>query len=817
METYIIYIGKVALAAGAFYIVFLLLFQNQKQFVFNRFYLPVSLAVSFIIPLITFTMVKYIEPVSTSGLKGFAYLPESTNTIEAPQFIFEWYHYLFVIYILGSFGFLFHLLLGHFKAISIVKRSWIKNLFQVKVNVTQKDIHPFSFFNKIVLSENTLSSPNLEIIVNHENIHVKEKHTLDILFSEILFLLQWFNPFAWLLKDAIKNNLEYLTDHQIAQNHNPQEYQLAMVALADKKGVAPFLNALNGSQLKNRIIMMKKKTENKYAFVKQLLILPLLAVLVMGLSNKEVKTEIIQPEIKINQDVIKGKVTDKNGEPISGATIIVKGKTVGTITDQNGNYEIELNNDNETLVFLMVGFEKILIPVEEKTTIDVQLKSENTVKVNSTLTKTFIKEKEYKYEVSGKITNEKGEPIPAVNIVLKGKPIGTITNTNGDYKLGINNKNETLIFSMVGYEIKEISANGKKKIDVQLAADSENKKDEIRVVGYPLEEDAENGKIKIRASDSISENPPLYIVNGKEVEDITYLDPNDIEKISVIKDESATELYGEKGKNGVILITTKKTVKFNPKNLPGNPLIIVDGKEFAGDINDIDVNDISSIEVKKNQPDNNIYDGKEPEKDKIIIHTKTKYNIDQEKPLIVIDGIISTYKSMDDIDPSEIKSVDVLKDKSATEIYGEKGKNGVILITMKADKIDTELKLRKFIAQNIKYPVIAQRANTEKTVYLSIKVSNSGVIKEISEKASNLEMYKKVDFMVDEVVVTGYKNKEVVVTGYASKEDAENAKEAQENLLIDETKRVINKMVTIDIDEFKGKTIGLTVKFVLQD
>jgi beta-lactamase regulating signal transducer with metallopeptidase domain len=85
------------------------------------------------------------------------------------------------------------------------------------------------------------------MIVSHEKIHVREKHTLDILFVEIMFLFQWFNPFAWLLKDAVKNNLEYKTDHEIAQQYNPQKYQMAMVALADKKGVAPFLTALNGS------------------------------------------------------------------------------------------------------------------------------------------------------------------------------------------------------------------------------------------------------------------------------------------------------------------------------------------------------------------------------------------------------------------------------------------------------------------------------------------------------------------------------------------------------------------------------------------
>jgi len=125
---------------------------------------------------------------------------------------------------------------------------------------------------------------------------VKEKHTLDILFTELLFLLQWFNPFAWLIKGAVKNNLEYKTDDEIVKTNDPQTYQLAMVTLADKKGVAPFLTALNGSQLKSRIIMMKKKAENKFAPLKQMVLLPLLAVLVMGLSNREVKTEIIQQQ-----------------------------------------------------------------------------------------------------------------------------------------------------------------------------------------------------------------------------------------------------------------------------------------------------------------------------------------------------------------------------------------------------------------------------------------------------------------------------------------------------------------------------------------
>ena len=295
MENFIIYIGKAAVGAGVFYLTFLMLFQNQKHFTFNRFYLPVSLMLSFIIPLFTFTTVKYIE--ANTSENSFAYLANTTEQIQNNNFIPEWYHYLFGLYILGIAGFLFHLLLGHAKAIQLIRQSRKQNLFETPVNITPKDVHPFSFFSKIVLSERTLGSKNLEMIVSHENIHVEEKHTYDILFTEILFMLQWFNPFAWLIKDAVKNNLEYKTDHQIVQHFNPQNYQLAMVALADKEGVASFLIALNGSQLKNRIIMMKKKTESKYTFLKQLILLPLLAILVMGLSGKKEETRIIYPEI----------------------------------------------------------------------------------------------------------------------------------------------------------------------------------------------------------------------------------------------------------------------------------------------------------------------------------------------------------------------------------------------------------------------------------------------------------------------------------------------------------------------------------------
>jgi TonB-dependent SusC/RagA subfamily outer membrane receptor len=511
----------------------------------------------------------------------------------------------------------------------------VQELFNRLVNISKKDIHPFSFFSKIVLSENTLSHPNLEMIVAHESIHVKEKHTLDILFTEILFLLQWFNPFAWLLKDAVKNNLEYKTDHEIAKTTDAQTYQLAMVALADKQGVAPFLTALNGSQLKSRIIMMKKNTKNKYAWLKQLVVLPLLAVLVMGLSNREIKTEI---------------------------------------KHLNESTPTHLETQEETTVY-------------------------------------------------DQTTYSNNEHLEDKIISKKDQQIEPISDAKDNYKIQSDNEQETMILSENVHTTQEPDTNVSKKTDKRFSLDNR-----------------------------------LYIIDGKEYKgDINDIDVNDIESISVLKDASATVFYGERGKNGVVLIKTKS----------GNK---------------------SSLYPDAGQIEN----------------SRANY------PLIIIDGIITGYKSIDDIDPGDIRSVTILKDKKATERYGVKGKDGVIEITMKPVGIYSELQLRKFIAEEVRYPVLAHKSNLEKTVNLSVKIDTEGKISAITEESLT------TDFTLDEVVVVGYKNQDTVATGYGSKSAAGEAQKVKEQLFADEIKRVISKISKLDSDKFKGKTVGITVKFILQ-
>ena len=1094
MGNWLLYFGKSALAAGAFYLVYLVLFQNQKQFTFNRIYLPVSFALSFIIPLITFTTISYVEqaaPVSS----GYSFLPETIQPAELvrPPFSPEWYHYLFAIYAAGTALFLFRLLLGHGKVWNIIRKSRVQELFSRLVNISKNDIHPFSFFNKIVLSENTLSHPNLNIIVEHENIHVKEKHTLDILFTEILFLLQWFNPFAWLLKDAVKNNLEYKTDDQIAKTTDAQTYQFAMVALVEKQGVAPFLTAMNGSQLKNRIIMMKKRTENRYAWLKQLVVLPLLALLIMGLAEREVKTEFIQHQKQIenqretivttkNDTLITtpGQTENKSGlipnslkiDTSSEPLYIVDGvilKNINQIPPDDIEEISVLKGISATAIYGSKGKNGVIIITTRSEKESGFLQNNNPANNKTDATKNekkslnkflisiefrqdqFLLEglegcafRELKFSIndnkpiaisrfgvsSEKIDNSQNDSgflfeIEKTNdqITLTGK-----AGTNWDElsyspasekvfisEAGVSRVNEPLIVvdgRITGYKSmddidpgdiqsvtilkddKAVEVYGEKGKNGVVLITTKNKEDRIKISGKATYKnsnrlpDVVNG-IQLKNHKDTSQKP-LYIVDGMELDNIDHIPDEIIETISVETGIAATELFGEKAKNGVVQIETKKGNKqvINPgagrveikgkvisgkdsKPIPGatvlftannkqpgtitnvtgefllqtdsqnvqlefysegylkkkmvwdgskelvvvldpdknanipdrladalkwekmlrkagiekyskgqEPIVIQDGYETLYNANDIvrlynpDIiknikySKKTNIEIKRKEQAKNgfieikttlpgqdkklyIIDGeevflknqrpsvyiypkqlqmmKELSKEEAVkkygrkakhgaveITTKTNGGVSGtdvsrvNNPIIVIDGMITGYKSIDHINPDDIQSVTILKGKKATEQYGDKGNNGVLEVTMKPVGIYTELQFGRYIANEVRYPVLAQQSNLEKTVHLTVKIDIDGRMEMISDGSS------AADFSLDEVVVVSYKNQDNVVTGYPSKNAAEQAHKEKEQLFVDETKRVINRITKIDIDKFKGKTVGITVKFVLQ-
>ncbi len=209
--------------------------------------------------------------------------------------------------------------------------------------------------------------------------------------------------------------------------------------------------------------------------------------------------------------------------------------------------------------------------------------------------------------VSGQVTDDTGAPLPGVNIVIKGTTIGTITDISGRFSINVPDENAVLVFSFVGYAQSEILVGSGRQLNVILMPDVKSL-EEVVVVGYGVqrkesvvgaisqidnealilagtqnvtgaisgklsgvltiqstgEPGSNHSEIIIRGLSSWSGSAPLVLVDGVE-RDFRYLDPNEIETISVLKDASATAVFGAKGANGVIIVTTRRGRDQKPK------------------------------------------------------------------------------------------------------------------------------------------------------------------------------------------------------------------------------------------------------------
>ncbi|MFV0267038.1 MAG: TonB-dependent receptor plug domain-containing protein, partial [Draconibacterium sp.] len=377
--------------------------------------------------------------------------------------------------------------------------------------------------------------------------------------------------------------------------------------------------------------------------------------------------------------------------------------------------------------------------------------------------------------------------------------------------------------------------------------------------------------LKITAT---GKNAPLFIVDGKEYKDINALNASDIESVSVLKDATTKAIYGEKAKNGVVLISTKSALALK------NSLVYVDDKKFEGDLSEIDSEKIKLMDVLKGEAATNLFG--EKGKDGATLIT-TKGNLKTGDPLYFIDGkrVTDTNK----LDTDDIESISVLKGASATALYGsEIGKNGVILITTKsgAKSIGKQNAKDSEPAVSI-VPVKAQESFNGKSplVILDGKeykgemndiispgdISSISVLKDeaatelygdaakdgviiIQTKSykikSMLEMRKfiaqkiKYPLAPRECNHTGDVNvfvhvdakgsiaflddkpedavvlDEVVVTGYGPQSPKEGESDVLDKALKKEAKRVVSLMPAIDIPELIEKNIIMNVKFRLQ-
>ena len=329
MTVYWWYLLKVSICIVAFYSFYILVLRNCTFFQLNRLYLVLGLLLSFVIPVLNFSIFKSQSNNTLSNII-YPFLIEQEYDFSQPQnpsdhvTTINYSMILPVIYFTGVSVLFFKLLFSIIKVTRISNHSESYRIGQKKIVKTSSD-QPFSFFNMIFLPD----GENNQMIIEHEMAHVRQFHWFDLVLAEIVSVLLWFNPFVILYKKSLKLQHEYLADTSVIKDKSQIEsYLNCMLKHIRAVSYNGITSQFYCKTIKKRIIMItKNKTSNKYLSV-YLFILPLICFMSLAFSgaeaepapdNETVRIGLIQPSI-YPVDSKKIKRTSGYGERINPIT-----------------------------------------------------------------------------------------------------------------------------------------------------------------------------------------------------------------------------------------------------------------------------------------------------------------------------------------------------------------------------------------------------------------------------------------------------------------------------------------------------------------
>lgn len=531
MDSFFIFLFKSCLWITAFWIVYRLFLRNETFHAFNRWFLIAGLSLSFVLPFLQFYYPKTIITTTSSLSPDWMLAITDQPAPLQPSSPLEWIHIAAAIYAVVA---LFQL------ARSLAEIHRINNLI-AKYGYTQHQgyrlveldlpVAPFSFRNYIFINRREVTDMEAGIIIAHESSHIRQRHWIDLVAGAGLRIVQWINPFAFLLVRGMRENHEFMADKAAIADGNPIAVYKAVLINSSLGGRVftlghPFSNTNNLKRYK----MMNKKLSSASRKWSVLAILPLAALFFMAFAKP--RYTIVEAAAPIVQETV------------------------------------------------AVAAQEVAAPIVRKTALPA------------------IQE-----------IDEAIEEVVVQQSAVDEPPVITLRAADSIVVKTGKDKTARTVFSRM-----------------QSAADSIRKN--LIVI---------NG----RNTDSLTH--PLFIVDDIEYsyESTLKLNPDWIKTITVLKDKSAITLYGDHGKNGVVVIQTIGNV----------------GKDKDAGNKDI----VEKIVTIRNK-DNNAPD-----------------------PVVIVDDQRINVAIMKSLSTESIESITVLKGKSAIALYGEDARNGVVVITLKKE------------------------------------------------------------------------------------------------------------------------------------
>jgi N-acetylmuramoyl-L-alanine amidase len=634
MQAILIYLLKVIICSSILFLYYHIALRNKRFHYYNRFYLLMSVALSLILPFLNITLWQF-----DSNNKQVIHLMNvvAVNTTEVSSkdttYMLSWDSLLLLLYVMVTLFMVTVFLIGIKKLYHYRRIYPVENLSDIIFINTDLQQAPFSFFNNLFW-KNTLNITDAtgRQIFKHELTHIEQKHSWDKMFLRITTILFWMNPFFWLMQKELSMIHEFIADEKAIENKSAEAFAMMLLQSQYSKNIFSPAQSFSYSPIKRRLFMLTTSAKTSYSYVRRILVLPLLAATVSLFAFK----------LKENQQT--GALSHTNA-PFTLLIDAGHGGSADGVIGINGEKEKDIDLSISKKMQELAPEYGITVKMTrtEDVTMDPKMRMDVIEAVHpdalvSIHVSTTSEQQTSNDEVNVYITKEESN-----NNHLQSRLLGSsvLQATKNDFPTNttLKQRKEQGIYILdhnpypaIIIECGYINNTDNVK-QLQDAVKVEQLARDI-LQGVVTYANAPHQTTNASITDT-TKNQPLYILNGKTItaEQAKAIDANTIESVNVLKGEDAVKQYGDKGKNGVVVITLKSA-------------------NSSPSTNSIKPKDADAVK-------------------------------EAEKALKVIDGKIVTNEELQKLDANSIYSISVLKDEATVKEYGEKGKNGVIEITTK--------------------------------------------------------------------------------------------------------------------------------------
>ncbi|MDM1083672.1 hypothetical protein HXZ92_01970 [Myroides odoratimimus] len=624
MTPILIYILKVNGLLLVVYLCYKLFLQKETYVKTNRLYFISGIFLSLILPLLTYTKVETINlaPMSLPIMD----VMEDVELVQEKSLwtMNEVYQYTSYLYLTIT---LLSLLWFGYKLIKLTRRisNMPKTAIHQNIRVDRSSSDAYSFLHYIVLPKDYEELSQLEVVLLHEEVHVHQKHSLDLILLEGLKHAFWFNPMIRLLQKEVNLNLEYIVDQEIAKREDSYTYQRALVLYESNKiACVPVVNTFGSSDLKKRILMLNNPKSTNMKRLKLLLITPVLAGFFF-LFQIEVKAKYIESPA-FEEDHVEDILLDEYTSMTTDAE--------EDQLDQSGKKKAPSHDD-----MAAIAEEAIRIGEEASRLVD---ESERIREEAERVSKVILEERKVILAKAEEIRKE--ELAKARKVVLEVRE-EELAKAKEARKVALKTREESLakVEAARSRMLEERKEREAAKGDLDFRLEERRKK---------LSEDAviDGKNVVIIKSGKRSKGEFVYYVKGK-----LYDESNKHEA------EALIEKYGTKG-----IRVYSRAAAADELGYTGNGSVY--GFTLMTDEDRANEARVEALTKKY--------------KEKVIKDMTQVQNSDY-KGLVYVNGVKKSAEDLKNIRTDKMVSMDVFKGDAAVEKYGEEGREGVILIRVK--------------------------------------------------------------------------------------------------------------------------------------